>query len=456
MIGDFASDLLRKNITVGVAGFARAGKTVFIGSAVQALVCAGQWKSRAGRGPLAQFSPLERGYFGTARIRDDINTELPQFPFRKVRDSLVGLDADWPEPTEGMSHLVIDVEHAANHVFWSGTDTVRIEFIDYPGEWLIDLPMLKQDYWAWSQEMLDLGSKGWRSGLSSGYRQLLQVLPGEPPVSEDRIEEFADAWRHYLEACAAAGLTFNQPGRLLRPDKLKYSPVLRLFPLPDNYRETAFGKELARRFEDYKKKVIKPFYQDVFARMDRQVVLVDVLKALKSGEEVYEDMVRSLTETMKSFRYGKDDFLSRIFSRAATHVLFAATKCDHVTRGDRANLAAFLRKMVGIVDDCNHIRSQVARLEVLALASVRATEDRQTKTPPVREILYGQPNGAEDSGQWDPGGLPLDVPPLWDKVHFEFHEFRPALMPNAINEGFPAINLGKALDFLVGEKLNGR
>ena len=87
----------------------------------------------------------------------------------------------------------------------------------------------------------------------------------------------------------------------------------------------------------------------------------------------------------------------------------------------------------------------------MAIASVRATEDRMTVNAPKREVLYGQPEDKKEPGQWDPGGLPLDMPPDWSAVHFQFLKFKPTPMPNAMSDGFPAINIGKALDFLIGD-----
>ncbi|MBE1043557.1 YcjX family protein, partial [Escherichia coli] len=36
------------------------------------------------------------------------------------------------------------------------TSTLYLEIVDYPGEWLLDLPMLEQDYLAWSRQMAGL------------------------------------------------------------------------------------------------------------------------------------------------------------------------------------------------------------------------------------------------------------------------------------------------------------
>ena len=40
---------------------------------------------------------------------------------------------------------------------------------------------------------------------------------------------------------------------------------------------------MARRYEAYRSLVVRPFFRDHFARLDRQIVLVDMLGALNSG-----------------------------------------------------------------------------------------------------------------------------------------------------------------------------
>ena len=86
----------------------------------------------------------------------------------------------------------------------------------------------------------------------------------------------------------------------------------------------------------------------------------------------------------------------------------------------------------------------------MALCSIRATEDYRLKAS-GREVLLGKPAAEKDDGHWDPGGLPLDMPPSWDSFAFKFMSFEPRPMPEAPETGFPSIHLGRALDFLIGE-----
>ena len=135
--------LTGSRIVLGVTGFARAGKTVFIGALAQALLTAEHWRAHRGQGPLAGFGSFERGELMDAHIRDDVSPHLPQFPFRKVRDALAGQSGHWPQPTEGDSRLVLELrlrppsgvrgwfsQNVSDTIFGNGR--VRLEIVDYP------------------------------------------------------------------------------------------------------------------------------------------------------------------------------------------------------------------------------------------------------------------------------------------------------------------------------------
>ena len=40
---------------------------------------------------------------------------------------------------------------------------------------------------------------------------------------------------------------------------------------------------MERRFEAYKTHVVKPFFREHIARLDRQIVLIDAMQALNAG-----------------------------------------------------------------------------------------------------------------------------------------------------------------------------
>ncbi len=457
------TDVGAQKISIGVTGFSRAGKTVFITSLAHALMTAKNWQKEKGAGPLAQFSAFEKGILKSAHIRDDIDSHLPQFPYRKMRESLLKTDTQWPAATTGISRLFIEIdsEQSSKVSHWLsdsaglgdlGLGKLIIELVDFPGEWLIDLPMLNMSYADWSEKNLLLASSAVRHKFSNHFLTQLKAIN---PVSDvgQVASDLAEEWTLYLQQCAEIGLTLNQPGRHLRPDSFKGSPILCFAPISKGYEKTALYKLMQKRFEEYKKKVITPFYKENFAKMDRQVFLVDVLSTLEKGETVFSEMSDALQDVLKQFNYSKGGVLSKLGFAKTTHVLFAATKSDHVIRGDRRNLEDMLRRMLSLADDSNSVQGKVAKYQVMSLSSVKATGDFMTTQAPKREILKGRPDGEIESALYDPGGLPLDMPPSWENVNFVFYKFAPQTMPDALQQGFPAINLGKALEFLIGDDL---
>ena len=81
---------------------------------------------------------------------------LPRFPYLDNIDKMA--IPDWPARTEGISEIGIEVRFApagtlgklVSEITGSpATFTIRI--VDYPGEWLLDLPLAAHGYAEWSR-----------------------------------------------------------------------------------------------------------------------------------------------------------------------------------------------------------------------------------------------------------------------------------------------------------------
>lgn len=103
---------------------------------------------------------------------------------------------------------------------------------------------------------------------------------------------------------------------------------------------------LRDRFNYYCEKVVKGFYKNHFLRFDRQIVLVDCLQPLNSGPQAFNDMRLALTQLMQSFHYGQRTLFRRLFSPVIDKLLFAATKADHVTVDQHANMVSLLQQLI--------------------------------------------------------------------------------------------------------------
>src|SRR5690606_31555463 len=113
---------------------------------------------------------------------------------------------------------------------------------------------------------------------------------------------------------------------------LEGSPALTFAPLPRPESPASRGlwREMERRFEAYKSRVVRPFFRDHFSRIDRQVVLVDALQAIHSGPAALEDMRRAMAAILGAFRPGRGGIFSELLlGRRVERILFAATRADH-------------------------------------------------------------------------------------------------------------------------------
>ena len=126
---------------LGVTGLSRAGKTVFITALLHGLL-------RGGRFPV--FEPLASGRIAGARLSPQPDDAVPRFDYERHVRSVV-IEREWPQSTRQISELrvVIDYQSASGAM-----RTLTLDIVDYPGEWLLDLPLLDKSYEQWSAETL--------------------------------------------------------------------------------------------------------------------------------------------------------------------------------------------------------------------------------------------------------------------------------------------------------------
>ena len=93
---------------------------------------------------------------------------------------------------------------------------------------------------------------------------------GALPLDEPRAQALAAAFTAYLAAARAAGWSDCTPGRFLLPGDLAGSPVLTFAPLPKpaSTPRDSLWREMERRFEAYKARVVQPVLSRPF-RPDR-------------------------------------------------------------------------------------------------------------------------------------------------------------------------------------------
>lgn len=139
-----------------------------------------------------------------------------------------------PTPTRGVSEIRPALRFKSNDSLlrhFKDTSTLYLEIVDYPGEWLLDLPMLAQDYLSWSRQMTGL-LNGQRGEWSAKWRMMCEGLDPLAPADENRLADIAAAWTDYLHHCKQQGCTLFSPALCLAGD-MAGAPALQFFPWPD-------------------------------------------------------------------------------------------------------------------------------------------------------------------------------------------------------------------------------
>ncbi|HEY0912614.1 MAG TPA: YcjX family protein, partial [Bradyrhizobium sp.] len=405
---------------------------------------------------------------------------VPRFAYENHLRALIE-ERRWPNSTVDISELRLVIDYQRPN----GADrTLTLDIVDYPGEWLLDLPLLQKSFEQWSAESLALSREGPRANLAAPWHAQLAPLKAEVPADEQAALASARLFTEYLRACRDErfAMSLLPPGRFLMPGNLAGSPALTFAPLDVPVDGTAPDGSLwammVRRFEAYKDVVIRPFFRDHFSRLDRQIVLVDALAAFNAGPEALHDLEAALAGILDCFRIGRSTLLSNLFRPRIDRILFAATKADHLHQSSHDRLEAILRRTVAKA--VAHAEYAEAEIDVVALAAVRAT--REATVARGREKLpsiLGTPAAEEKGGgeAFDgntevatfPGDLPADPEELFkgegafhglsttpaEKTDFRFLRFRPPQLDHQGPEppALPHIRLDRALQFLIGDKL---
>ncbi|MBN9580051.1 MAG: YcjX family protein [Afipia sp.] len=468
---EYGEGLFNPTVRLGVTGLSRAGKTVFITALVHGLL-------RGGRFPV--FESLATGRIARARLAPQPDDAVPRFAYESHLRTLIG-ERRWPASTTDISELRLVIDYQRQN---AASRTLTLDLVDYPGEWLLDLPLLDKSYEQWSAESLALSRREPRARLAAEWHAHLARLDARGPEDEQATLVAAKLFTGYLRACRDErfAMSLLPPGRFLMPGNLAGSPALTFAPLdvpadgsaPDG----SLWAMMKRRYEAYKDVVVRPFFRDHFTRLDRQIVLVDTLAALNAGPEAVKDLEGALAGILDCFNIGRSTFFASLFRPRIDRILFAATKADHLHHTSHDRLEAILRRMA----ERAAARAEFAgaAVDVVALAAVRAT--REAQVAQGREKLpsiLGTPEAGETSGGevFDgttevatfPGDLPARLDDLFagdasfrgltataaEDTDFRFLRFRPPHLeaPAGEEPALPHIRLDRALQFLIGDRL---
>ncbi len=372
---DYLGDLTTPTLRLGVTGLARAGKTVFITSLVRNLI-------RGGRLPF--LAAYAEGRVVSAELTPQPDDEIPRFDYERHLAALCAPEPSWPESTRAISQLRVTLTFkGTSPLAFMGPSRLHIDIIDYPGEWLLDLALLDRSYQQWSVEAMALARAPVRSKAAEAWLKFCATLQPGAPADEAVAMRAAEIFTAYLASARAAepALSTVGPGRFLMPGDHEGSPLLAFAPLdlaPDAAIPAgSLAAMMARRYESYRTRLVRPFFQDHFNRLDRQIVLVDALAALNRGAHAIDDLSHALESALVAFRPGSRRWLSAFLPARIDRIVFAATKADHLPADSHDRLEALLSLIVE--NAARRAETAGADIRTIALASLRATTEARAR-----------------------------------------------------------------------------
>ena len=423
-------DLVRlklRPLRIGVTGLARSGKTVLLTSLAAALLA-------PHRGGLS-------GRIRQVRLSPSGAESLPRFEYERHLAALAADPPRWPERTNSVSLLALDLEIVSPPL---PARRVRLEVLDYPGEWLLDLPLLGQTFESWSATVL---SRLQRPALAEATRDFLGFahgLPASAPADERLAEAGHRLYGTMLQRLRELGLSMLQPGRFPSAAGAGGDGTLQAL--------------LRRRYDAYVASVRETLVSPLFGDMDRLVVLADLLGALHAGADAFADVRAALSAAAASLRW-QGSWLEmaaalaqlRLPPRVIRRVAFAASKADHVAERQRGNLAGLMRSMTAAP-----AAAAESGRAFLAIAAARCTEDFvwTLEGRPVSAVR-GRVLGERQRTRSYPGEVPDRPPEAADWAHpfLELPAFEPVGLPEAGRLGVPSIGLDALLRFLLEDML---
>jgi predicted YcjX-like family ATPase len=434
---------LRRTVRIGVTGLAKAGKTALLTSLAANLLAAG-----SGLATLPALAARLGGRRLRVRLAPAGAEALPRFDHAAHLAALAADPPRWPARTDAVSLLSLDLEvsRSGPAALVLPAHRLRLEVLDYPGEWLLDLPLLDQDFAAWSAATLRRLAG---QGAAGAFLAFQHGLPARAVRDEALAATGHALYREALAALRAEGFAHLQPGRFLMPPPGPLPPWLAFFPMTGNGGLAAL---LAERYEQYRAAVRRDLASPGFAGIDRLVVLADMLSALHAGPVAFADAAAALGEVARALDGQQRpswlpgfiaDFLP--FLGGIERVAFVASKADHVGARQRGNLAALVSRLAA---------TPRAERAAFAIAAVRCTEDIAwtLEGHPVSAVR-GRVAGEARAGRSYPGEVP-DRPPdaaFWAHRFLALPDFEPMVLPLGGRGGVPHIGLDLLLDFLIGD-----
>lgn len=134
--------------------------------------------------------------------------DVPAFPFAENLRAMAADPPRWPDGTRDVAEIALNIRFRPQGFLHrrDAEAVLRPVIVDYPGEWLLDLPLLRRGFADWSADMLAMAGQGARAPLAADWLAFLARHPRmrrtTTPSRQRPASSIASTWRRAGTASA--------------------------------------------------------------------------------------------------------------------------------------------------------------------------------------------------------------------------------------------------------------
>ena len=262
-------------IRVGVTGLSRAGKSVFLTSAIYNLLAT-----------TGKYLPL----FVSQNVRYH-GAELPLSNSAKsfhYDDNIYRLrkaPPEWPEPTRDITEFKLSVTFTKDR---GVKGPHELTFVDYPGEQLLDAGLTQKNYAKWSDDILGRLTRAGEpmSAALAAFSESTATILADTSESNKNAKTGTSYLILCRKACSEGIATTPAHPLFASDDDGDGSVEMPFVPLDQGMREAhpALLGQMETRYKVYVANIVSPFLSRI-GTCTHQIVLVDILDILRRGPQ---------------------------------------------------------------------------------------------------------------------------------------------------------------------------
>lgn len=374
---------------------------------------------------------------------------LDDFPMFPIEEHIASLEkGEWPAPTEDVYgfKMVVRLRQTSQFKKYVFPYTqIVFEFIDYPGEWITDLPMLGKTYAQWSDSSLAQQLTEPQRFYAQKWHSTLEKFDFDVPPEGAAANELVIAYREYLLKAKAAGIAMLQPGSFLLDGSGFDWRGQGFTPLPSKISsdiDHPWTKYFSQQFAHFQSSWLQPLRESTFRESDKQIILIDLFEGLNHSRQHLAQLKETLSHLADVFVYGESSWFAKTVLRKKEigKVAFVATKSDLIPEGYKPQLLSLL-KDVSAGATAKLSRDNVA-YEHFLVSAIKTTDEGSHESA----LRYTNGNKVYTEANFEP--VPDSIRAMSEDEHY------PALQASVPNDYLPRILKGRGLDklfqFLLG------